>query len=321
MLLVSAESPAIAQDAIQHPQVDERVEVIRLNHSNAPSFAEQLQNLMPDILLSADARRNALLLRGTSSQLERVHELVKELDVPPPEHGPEETIPTIVRALPLQYTTVDEQLVRSVQLLLPMNPFAPSGPRLALDRQHNQIVARGTDEALAEVESILRQFDRPMADDDAQQEERTGGQVRLRVVWLVSKEAGTTRAVPEDMLEVVDELQGLGITGLGLGAQTMIQTVLDDPFSSSSFTQLNARWNMTIQGTVSAERDQFRLTLRISTRSQRPPSTSGNEGHSVDSAEFETTILTASGHSIVLTMSPIGTMDSVFVVQLTDTAR
>ena len=82
-----AARPAAGTDAAAHADDATTLEVLDLRHAAAHDLRAVLDDLLGgaarrDVEVAVDPRRNALLVRGTPADLERVRALVAALDTP-----------------------------------------------------------------------------------------------------------------------------------------------------------------------------------------------------------------------------------------------
>jgi hypothetical protein len=176
--------------------------------------------------------------------------------------------------------------------------------RVAYDSSTNQIIAHGAKDLIGMLDEVVEALDRKPDEDGA------AAEVSMRLVWLVSANSGAGRAIPQDLDDVVAELQRIGIGDLRLASQSLIRVSSEQSFQANFVANLATPWQIMLEGAMfTGDRASRRLSIDLV---GQPTDGSGIR------TRLETTITTVSGHFVVLGATPIEAMDSVFVVQLTD---
>lgn len=266
-------------------------------------IADEVQMILHDLraisgMIVVDERTNSLIINATPEEQEHVEELIEELDV----ESPEEEI--FAERLVQLYDVADLATFVSLDRLVPLIAIERH-ERIAFEGNRMMIVS-GDEATMDRVENLLSMF------REQQQANRpdAASQRRLRVIWLVSGlDAETSKEAPNDLSEVVAELAAFGIDNLRLAAQSIIEIRADEPFEMSSIAQITEQ--LSIMFEISGHADQTatgdsQLQLRIAAQS-----TNGALRSSVESS-----IVAPTGHSIVLAVTPMGDMQSVFVIQV-----
>ncbi len=306
----SASSPRAEVSAMVSRDGDRTLSVIQLRHAAAIDAAAVIdQVIAAQGVITVDERTNALIVVGTEQAQVIVREIVAALDV---ELDDEKTADDqIVRLFKLEHAIVNNALTSKLGSLLPQaltggpGRFSYREPvRVAFDAATNQIIARGTKEALDTVGSLIDAIDR------APDAPRAPTELQVRLVWLVGGLADDLGAkIPPDMEEVILELSKLGVKELRLAAQAIVRVTGNKRFGTVFVANLNESWSMAFSGRAGSGPGGTR-TLDVELQGE---SRSGKA-----ESMLETSITTVSGHFVVLGVSPIQNLESVFVLQVTD---
>ncbi len=257
----------------------------------------------------ADSRTNSLIVRAVPAVLEQVASLIETLDQPQP---------TQVRVFTLQHIATagtQETLARMLG----------DRVRIAVDEVGNRVIAHGNAEQLDVVEALLMKLDESPAEQAEAPPAAAPQDFQVRVVWLV---AGLNQpeaaAPPPDLENVVKELEKMGVTGLETGAQVFVKTIEGEQFSVRGMAAIDGPCNLQVSGTCrrpTAKSVHPALKPPRSAPPQKQPlllqiSIQARTEQGDDLANLETTITAPEEHSVVLGVSPVGSLTSVFVVQI-----
>jgi len=298
--------------APESPQKELRV--YKLEHADASFLVRLLENTLP-VDLVADPRINSLIVSCSRELMDRFDSLVASLDVPstsPASPG--------VQIYPLKHLRADEKLQEMLKKLV-----GGRDPRITTDPIRGLVIVAGeTPETYKTIATILSELDSP-----APQAPPDKSSLRVRIVWMLTGPDPGIRsdlsAVPDDLLLVVHELEDIGITGLGLVTQFVIGTDTEGEFEQNSLALLMGDpWTLNIEGEAYWSRED-RATLDIAIRGSMvqkketaeyrhplPPTHS----YVTSDLSLNTTFSAPLGHAVVLGVSPIGELTSVFVVQI-----
>ncbi|HEY8504081.1 MAG TPA: secretin N-terminal domain-containing protein [Gemmataceae bacterium] len=319
-------TPADAQDeAPPKPELT----VVQLKFANAEEVARVIMSVFGKdaTRVSADPRLNSLVISAPRSTAEAIKKLVETLD----REGGAEPVRQI-KIFTLRHIRPDRNLQELLRL-------AAQNLTVGIDERTNSVIAMGTTHDLEVLAALVTRLDvEPPPPDPAEKEE-----MRVRVVWLVTGLARKDPAPPPaDLAPVLRELEKIGVTDLGLAAQVVISTGMENRFTVQGSAALDDPCVLNISGIVSrAERIQPpedprvrgfggardrdrgppppvtvrapadgrlpRMQITISAVSTRQPQ--------AELAHLETTIAAPLGHSVVLGVTPIESKTSVFVVQ------
>ncbi len=223
----------------------------------------------------------------------------------------------VLQIFALKYIPADGDLVKKLSALLP-------GVVLAMDSRTNSVIIQSDAKQVDRAKELLAALDVPAASKDADPAHRDR---QVRIIWLMSGlEKGDP--LPQDMAPIVDELRKYGVTGLQLVTQTMVRG--RNQFTTSAYPDLDGKpVRLEINGTFSSQNQsgdnaELEISLSASTTSvatdtvrQSGRATNSSRKSSKESlALLETTVLAPFGHPVVLCMTPIKKMTSVFIVQI-----
>ena len=306
----SASSPRAEASAMDSRDGDRTLSVIQLRHAAAIDAAAVInQVIAAQGVITVDERTNALIVIGTDQAQAIVREIVAELDV---ELDDEKTADDlIVRIFKLKHAIVNSDLASRLGSLFPQahavgpRHFSSREPmRVTFDADTNQLIARGKIEALDTLRSLIEAIDRAPAAPRAPTE------LQVRLVWLVGGLADDQGAkIPPDMEEVILELSNLGVNELRLAAQAIVRVTGNKRFGTVFVANLNESWSMAFSGRAGSGPGGTR-TLDVELQGESRSGTA--------ESKLETSITTVSGHFVVLGVSPIRNLESVFVLQVTD---
>jgi hypothetical protein len=199
--------------------------------------------------------------------------------------------------------------------------------KLAFDAAGNRVIVQGNPEALQVVEALLLRLDEPPAQRAEEPQPAAAAEdVQVRIVWLVAGLKNAEAAEPpKDLENVVAELEKMGVAHLKTAAQVFVKSVPSMPFNVSGSAMLDEPCELEVSGSLKAPRRAFSNDNPSAARSQRNASQEPTlleisvRAHGAPDqrlADLQTTITAPEGHSVVLGVSPVGTLTSVFVVQL-----
>jgi|GEM_PF-4234755 len=321
--IVLASGAASGQDVPEettYEGVQLELEVVPVLHAPAEYIGLTLRNVLRTVRITPDDRTNSLIVVGTRQELDTAKQLLASIDVRVDEERmnlPEETGKQ-VRSYGVQHTQVDQEFLRTLSNLLRTTDYEKSSLQLALDQRQNQVIASGELAYLNALGALVTMLDQPV---DTTIDTSTPGELSVRLLWLVGGNTGTSRSVPADVDQVVEELTRYGVEDLKLGAQAMIRVSADDDFSTTFSSSLTTRWTHEVSGRVLTTADgALRLDIDVGAIGDAVPRQGEQPGPiGKQVIEFKTTIHTSAGHFVVLSMSPVGDMDSVYVLQINGT--
>jgi hypothetical protein len=290
-------APALAQ--ADDAEEREEIRVLPIRHAHVTHAFEVLNEFVGDAVIYADQRSNSLIVNAIPSVHQRIKALVGMVDVAVEEEVVDDSS---VQAFPLMHTHADGNLTGTLMSIL-----GSRGLRVANDPFSNQIIARGSKVTLAELGRVIQSIDKPRADAEA----AGTGQLQVRLLWLVDKLGEQGRLIPADLNPVLAELKGLGIEGLRLAAQTVVRATTGRPFNTRFAAVLQAPWDVQFEGMAGTDAAVRQIDLQIEARPNDGPG----------GVDLHTTIVTVTGHYVVLSANPIEGLQSVFVVQVTDVAK
>jgi type II secretory pathway component GspD/PulD (secretin) len=184
--------------------VDEEVsvEAITLKHASPGPVRDGLATVVPKDDIIADERTSTLIVRGTSSQHERVRQIVALLDVPvssgeaADKHGaepdPSAEPTTNIRAFRLE--EADPEAVREgLALVMPK-------ASVHVDERTKSVLVVGLPDELARAEKIVDLLDQPSPDRGEIDQEKAEA-AEVRVIGLVHAPAATARETVASIMQ------------------------------------------------------------------------------------------------------------------------
>jgi hypothetical protein len=202
-------------------------------------------------------------------------------------------------------------------LIEALETAAGEGSSVILEPDSRSIIVKARPAGMLVVESVLSQIER-------QPQPAAAPAVRLRVrfLWLVSGlPADKSAPPPDDLLPLVEDLQRIGVTGLRLATQNVIETTPGRRFLIKASPILANRCDLVLEGQfVSAACSQPSVELRAKVVEYAPYLEPEKNGYKVferrDLCELETTVVAPLGKAIIAGVTPVDRMMAVFVVQV-----
>jgi hypothetical protein len=248
------------------------------------------------VAIAADERANSVITSGDKAVLMEIEAILTRLDQPQPREDERQTEVIGLQNVPAD--NVGETLRR----------LGLTRVEVVADSTANLIILRGDRKSVEEATELLSKVYRGQQAKDRD--------VRLRVVWLVSPGlAGENAADPPKNLEkVLNTLKSkAGVGDLKLAAQFLLNS------SGVGGRQLRA----TGTTTISSGRADIDLNATIDEASDRNPRLEfevnvrqANQQRSSEICRLYTVLSAPPGHPVVLGMTPIDSMESVFVIEI-----
>lgn len=299
----------------QPRQEEERETVfIQLEYAEADELAEMLREILSDesIQLRVWGHTNSIVVCGSGAGIDRALSLIEKLDRNVVSSG---QAGEIIEIFPLA-TKPDVELEGALELVL--------GDRglFYVDTARNTVVVKADIRGAQRAQQIIEALDVP---ERKAAVTSASTQYRVRLVWLVN---GLPREEfmppPDDLKEVVDELAKISVTGLVLASQSVI-TASSQEFTMESTPMIVGTYRLRFEGRFlpgAEDPGSRQLSVRIEVDSEHTTSTTGGVGGSrtstrtVPVCKLESTIAAPVGHSVVLGVTSMGQMTSVFVLQI-----
>ncbi|HUG89507.1 MAG TPA: secretin N-terminal domain-containing protein [Planctomycetaceae bacterium] len=298
----------------RRPNRRAEVKVFTLEQVSAREAAETLRSLYADraaspfgrqrgggdsrVAIAADERANSVIVTGDEEILNTIEALLLRLDQPRPREEAPQTEVIGLQSVPAD--DVAETLLR----------LGVSRVEVVADKITNTIILRGDRKSVEQATDLLSKLyerRRPQADD-----------VRLRVIWLVSPGlAGEDAADPPQNLDkVLDALKSkAGVGDLKMAAQFLLNAsgVGGRQLSATGTTTLRSgrgRADISLDAAIDASSDGSpRLEIAIDVKR-------AEEAGSPTICRLNTVLSAPAGHPVVLGMTPIDSMASVFVIEI-----
>ena len=289
--------------------------VFKLKHATAHDALETISRIFDSasVRLVDVPRLNSLIVAAPREELEEIQKMIEILDREPPVAEKQ------VRIFNLSNIEPDNALASALHLIDDAN--------VSFDRGRGAVIAAGSESTLNAIEALLAQLDRqPDRRTDTSPEKVNEYQVRL--VWLVAGLKGEgVQSVPADLENVTRELAKIGITDLRMAAQLMINTLVGHDFTTTGTAQLGQPCIFELSGSIEFRQAPSSFAgasneyTGTASRTSQHPQLQLNVLATKQNAkailcQLKTTIKAPIGHSVVLGVTPLDSMTSVFVVQL-----
>jgi Bacterial type II/III secretion system short domain len=284
--------------------------VFQVKHVQAAQLGRMIQEIWGGgpggprraLRVSTDERTNTLVVVADPDDTAQVKRLVSAIDV---NRGEDNKNERRAEAISLKYIRADFNLEQELGMAISGHGNAK------VDASRNLVFVSGDEKAIQAVERLLVRLDRPQA------KMATGPDMQVRIVWLAS---GLTRketpVPPEDLKDVVAELNKLGIENPRLVTQAIVTAQLGKQFRVEGLAGLDQPYRLSINGTVIGEETGATNRLQISVNATQAAATPTLPPVFSQIGRVETEITAPLGHSVVLGMTPTATSTSVFVVQI-----
>lgn len=301
-------APVAAQD----DGSKESMAVVVLQYASCDEMARVLHEMVPEAKVTFDARTNSLLVKATTQYHTVVRDYIARLDRPidPPQDD------RSVEVIQFRNTKLTPGIQRAL-----MEMFDGRTVKMSLDVDRNMLVVEANDETLKRIRTLVEELDTKQSVNDEVKSGDADGSYRVRIVWLVTgapAEAGQA-TLPDDLQPVVTELNKLGVTNLKLAAQMLTRVRMNQQFSIHATPTMNQKVQLESSGTLIGQgRSRPELRIEVEARNEMEMfSPQGPVARQPETmAALKTTIDAPIGHFVVLGVTPIGSMTSVFVVQL-----
>lgn len=301
-------APAVQQDEANR----ESVSVVVLQHAACDEMARVLREMVPEAKVSFDPRTNAVLVKTTDQYHTVVRDYIARLDRPVEERQNDRR----VEVIQFQNTSLTVGIQRAL-----IEMFGGRNVKMSLDPDRNTLVVESDGATLDRIRELIGKLDKKQNTNEASQAGEAAGSYRVRIVWLVTGAAADEgeRPVPADLQPVVEELDKLGVKNLQVAAQMLTRVRMNQQFIVHATPTLSQPVQLESVGTLIAHGNtRPELRIEIDARRETEPTQGQNQAarRTEMLAALKTTIDAPVGHFVVLGVTPIGPMTSVFVVQL-----
>ena len=295
-------------------EVKTTIDIYRLKYAGAGIVVQVLSTLCEGkgARLAIDEKSSSIIVAAPPEVQQMVAQLIEKLDVPG-EPGAER----VLEIFPLKYHEAQETAAVVSRI------FGKDDTRIAVDPRTNSVLVYGLADTLRRIGATLSKLD--TASDKEAKKAGPGPTLQVRVVWLASELPPDEGAKPaDDLKEVVNELAKVGVEGLRQLGQAMVNTTPDGQFQIRCSPLLAGRpSDLEISGTLTLRQDTPVLNVQLSASQTEPAATGQGPPGPVRPTtkrlvELGTTIIAApQGHYVVLGVTPVGKMTSVFILQVT----
>jgi hypothetical protein len=286
------------------------LQVVHLKHAIANETREIIRRVgNPGVTCEAATGTNSLLLSGSPEDIDATLELIAVLDVPPQKHTANDSSSELqIR----RYQPAHKELNALFGLLRQMG--LDSFGKFAIDEQRNEILLNADEAGHRRMKEMLTLIDQPAT------QPRDHDTTRVRVVWLVT---GMEDAAPppNDLADVIGELERIGVKDLRLGAQSQVQAVRGQEFQINAVAELDKLFDFTYSGQVGEQTDdaiQLKFNLIITEEGSPPenPRRPGSRTVGSQVCRINTMLTAPVGHAVVLGVTPLANRTSVIIVQM-----
>ena len=299
--------------------------VLQLKSVFAGDASVTLKAIFPDdsIVIVPEEHSNSLIVSASPEEVSTIKEVLSKIEDAAAK--PRKDRSRVMRVFPLKHTILNDGNLGE----LLMSSFGNSNSQFAFDTRHNVVIATGDEQTLGEVQALLQLLDQPTKPTPQP------GSFDVRVVWLVAGLQDDDAPEPTgDLVPIALELEKLGISDLRVVSQIITNNALpEQPFRISGTAALDEQsCHLSVLGSiiksVAPSRDRPSLEINITAGGPFIAGSGGlggglgggggGGGHSSSLlANIEATVLTPNGQFVVLGVSPIGKLTSVFAVQVT----
>lgn len=267
-----------------------------------------------DVKIIADPRTNSLIATGPKNRLTVLEAIVMRMDQQKRDKKP------TIRSIPVRFAAASDV----VNALARLNTNAS----IAADPTRNLVLINSDAATYQSLEETIFSIDKAAALDAQPQQ--------VRIVWLVSGLDKKNAPPPADLKDVIDELGKIGVKDLKLAAQSVVTTVTSaggTQFMTQGRTTLKTPTQLDVTGQISrGKENNFTMEVSIQAREigkaaagaggvgvAQPPGGGRRRFRSSGSTNLcsiNTSVTAPPGHAVVLGVTPIDSMNSVFVIQV-----
>ncbi len=294
-------------------QPSHQIQIFPLKNAEAKDVSQTIRQLHEGqrppsaYQIAVDQRTNSIIISAQSAMIAEIEELITALDKAAGQEQDQQ-----VKIFQLLYNQV------SPPLLNMLSTVADNQTRLSADERINAIIAAGPTPSLQIIEALVLRLEE-MASANMKLAGQTPQEMQLRLVWLAAGLADSSADdPPQDLRNVLSELEKIGVTGLKLITQTVVKTIDGQQFSVSGSAQLDEPCRLNISGSIMQDRPSFASSPdAVAQRSLKLQISAFGEGNPNSRlCQLETTIHAPPGQSVVLGVTPINSKPTVFVVQM-----
>ncbi len=270
--------------------------ILPLKNRTAEDAAQLVQELLTGqnnigkVSLVSDTNANTLIVMGGAEAVDLIEELLQVIDVP----SSQTTSFTLKNAIAGDAVRV-------------LHDLFGDDSRFAVDERTNSVIVSAQPELLTVVEALLIRM------DDSDAIKPISHTRRVRVIWLVSGlNDPPPSVVPDDLKGVVAELTKLGMRDVHLAAQVIVNT--NGKFMTNAEAMLDSPCQLEVGGELrSVDADVGQNWLEIQIDASREA-----RGVQAKLSYVNTELTTPLGHFVVLGVAPVASLQSAFVVQVTE---
>jgi len=281
-------------------------QVYRLRHADPEETGRIVCSVFEDLRCTPDEDTSSLVLSGPEKTLSSAKQLLEALDQPRPEVRRQE-----VRVFALS-RPIDDAILKAVQMVLGREGT------VAPDQARNALVIKAPADQFPVVERVIAELEsKPTAPGGGP----LAGNLRLRVVWLVSgpeEQVAELREPPPDLAPVIEELERLGMGNVRLAGQMMVGSA-GDKFEITASPVVLGPTQLIINGRLlepMAKGEIHRVQIELAVRRGMPAPVRRGQVPASEICNLSSTLTVPLHHSVVFGMAPVEALSSAFVLQL-----
>lgn len=286
----------------------EDLRILILKHTSARDIRRTVVEVGLTLqAISVDERTNSLILAGTIEQLEAAEKLIAQLDQPIEAGHPARSV-RVIRLSPGRLTPGTMAAIDSI--------IRQPGVKIAMDPSTDTIVVEASEDIITNLAELTARLDQPQARPQPAAAPAPSS-YRVRVIWLIGGlKADERRPLAPDLKEVEAELAKLGLTDLSMQSQVLVRGSTENHFMARANPSVqSAPIDLTLNGTFLPQSTDRMARLQLEVMARQTSAVA--EGATLVTAMVGSTVEAPLGHFVVLGLTPIGAMSSVFVVQVT----
>lgn len=293
----------------QEQPAPQSTQIYYLKHADASEVSKVLTEVLGQqkAKLAVDPRINGIIVQADKKTLDMIEQVLKQVDAPAPPLAGDD-------ALQIKMFSLDSPPTPALQSILE-TITSGTDTMFAIDETRKLVVAKGRTASLKALEATLLQLEVP--------QQQAKNDLLVRIVWLVGGlKNDKTKPVPADLKEVQDELAKIGVSDLAMAAQSVVSVDASNQtvFQTEGRATLDVPTDFQVEGAIvgkKGESTKLEVSIELSQIKTVQEGANGRGRLSRESiSSLRTTITAPLGHAVVLGVTPIESLTSVFVVQM-----
>lgn len=313
-LIVQLDVPS---DDLEAEDIKPVFKVFNLKHADTVFAFRVLQTMLAGrtVTLDMDSKANRILVAGSPEDLDRVEQLIRQLDVAP-------KVQTRTEMFEVSDGRASEVADIVKQLTASDGPGSLDGEvRIAVEPNSNALIVSGKEDDVAIVREMLSEL---LKASKAEAASAPAVSCAVRISWLVDSthisESGFLDEPNASLVELVDALQNQQVLNgakVITSTQTVVQVRSDNSASNGEFNTSSLRnfsgsngigqVSVNAQGSLTTTANgKFLLNLTMDVADRENPISIG------------TTLTLPKNHPVAFSVSDVGSFKSAFVVEILD---